>query len=56
MYPDFLGQENYYHWFVPGFAAIAADLTDLLKGGGRGQKPISLTGFASDAFHKVKEA
>lgn len=43
MLQSFLGLASYYHRFMSQFATLASPLTDMLGGGGKGSKPITLT-------------
>lgn len=45
-----LGLTNYYQFFVPHFSLTMSPLTDLLKGGGKGIKPVLLIAAANQAF------
>lgn len=52
----FLGLANYYRQFVTRFSARAGPLTDLLKGKGKGTRPVQWTQEAREAFHDVRNA
>lgn len=52
----FLGFANYYWWFVPQFSAQASPLIDLLKGKGKGTRPLSWTCEAQDTFEDIRSA
>lgn len=51
---SFLELANYYYRFIPNFVTRAAPLTDLLKGGGKGNKAITLPPTAITAFNNLK--
>lgn len=53
---SFLGLANYYRCFVSDFTTLATPLTDLLKGGGKGTKPVHLSTLALEAFQRLKKA
>jgi transposase InsO family protein len=53
---SFLGAMSFYRRFVPYFAEIASPLTDLLKGGKRGDISLSWDNTCQQAFEKLKES
>lgn len=53
---SFLGLANYYRCFVPHFASTTAPLTDLLRGIGKANKPVTLNTDALRAFQDIKMA
>ena len=52
---QFMGLAQHYRRFIPGFASIAAPLTDLTRGTGPKKRPITWTNECQVAFDHIKK-
>jgi hypothetical protein len=52
---QFIGLAQHYRCFIPGFASIAAPLTDLTRGTGIKRRPIVWTAACTKSFQLIKD-